>query len=45
VRDNGDALVQKTMKSYLDALNILRTRTEGTDQSFVAARDKYFDMS
>ncbi|MER3356609.1 MAG: TRAP transporter substrate-binding protein [Hoeflea sp. D1-CHI-28] len=45
VRDNGDALVTKTMDSYLGALNILRTRTEGTDQSFVEARDKYFEMS
>ena len=45
VRDNGDALVKKTMASYVDALNILRTRTEGTDQSFVMAREKYFQFS
>ncbi|MBI6629673.1 TRAP transporter substrate-binding protein [Pontibaca salina] len=42
LRDSGDPLVQKTVASFTDALNLLRTRTEGTDLSFIQARDKYF---
>jgi TRAP-type mannitol/chloroaromatic compound transport system substrate-binding protein len=45
VRSNGDALTKKTAESFVSALNLLRTRTEGTDTPFLAAREKYFKLS
>ncbi len=45
IREGGDALTKKTAESYIAALNILRTRTEGTDMGFIEARRKYFSLS
>ena len=45
LRDNGDELTKKTAESYVSALNLLRTRTEGTDLPFLNAREKYFKLS
>lgn len=45
IREGGDALTQKTAESFISALNILRTRSEGTDMAFLAARERYFDVS
>ncbi|MHC5655870.1 TRAP transporter substrate-binding protein [Stappia sp.] len=44
LRDSDDALTKKTTESFIEALNILRTRTEGTDGAFVEARKKYFKI-
>ena len=44
IRDKGDALTKKTAESYVKALDIVRTKTEGTDAQFVAARTKYFKL-
>jgi TRAP-type mannitol/chloroaromatic compound transport system substrate-binding protein len=44
LRDNGDELTKATAESFVSALNIMRTRTEGTDMPFLAAREKYFTI-
>lgn len=45
IRQDGDALTKKVAESYVSAFNLLRTRTEGTDMPFLAAREKYFKFS
>ncbi|SLN12939.1 TRAP transporter substrate-binding protein [Oceanibacterium hippocampi] len=44
LRDSGDALVKKTAESFVESLNIVRTRSRDTDGAFVQAREKYFDI-
>jgi TRAP-type mannitol/chloroaromatic compound transport system substrate-binding protein len=44
LRDSDDPLVKKTTESFIESLNILRTRTEGTDGAFVEARKAYFKI-
>ncbi|MCC4245469.1 TRAP transporter substrate-binding protein [Stappia indica] len=44
LRDSDDALVKKTTESFIESLNILRTRTEGTDGAFIEARKAYFKI-
>ncbi len=44
LRDSSDPLVKKTTDSFIESLNILRTRSEGTDGAFVQAREKYFNI-
>lgn len=45
IREGGDDLTRKTAESYISALNILRSRTEGTDKGFILAREKYFSFA
>ncbi len=45
ILDTGDALTKQTAESYIQNLNLLRTRTENTDLTFAIAREKYFDVS
>jgi TRAP-type mannitol/chloroaromatic compound transport system substrate-binding protein len=45
IRTNGDALTKEVAESWVSAFNLLRTRTEGTDMPFLAAREKYFKLS
>ena len=45
IREGGDALTKKTAESFIESLNVLRSRTEGTDAGFLAAREKYFQIS
>jgi TRAP-type mannitol/chloroaromatic compound transport system substrate-binding protein len=45
IRANGDALTKEVAESYVAAFNLLRTRTEGTDMPYLAAREKYFKFS
>jgi TRAP-type mannitol/chloroaromatic compound transport system substrate-binding protein len=45
IRQNGDALTKEVAESFVSAFNLLRTRTEGTDMPFLAAREKYFKIS
>ncbi|MBL4917406.1 TRAP transporter substrate-binding protein [Szabonella alba] len=39
--DSSDALTKKTAESFVEALRIVRQKTEGTDRGFVEARQKY----
>jgi TRAP-type mannitol/chloroaromatic compound transport system substrate-binding protein len=41
IRANGDPLTKKVAESFVSGFNLLRTRTEGTDMPFLAAREKY----
>lgn len=43
-RQTGDVLTKETVESYISALNLLRTRTERTDEAFLQARRKYFSI-
>jgi TRAP-type mannitol/chloroaromatic compound transport system substrate-binding protein len=42
---SNDALTARTARSFVDALNVMRTRTEGTDMRYLEARAKFFDLS
>lgn len=44
LRDSSDPMVKRTTESFIEALNIVRQKTEGTDAGFVAAREKYFQI-
>ncbi|MEG9883019.1 MAG: TRAP transporter substrate-binding protein [Hyphomicrobiales bacterium] len=44
LRSSKDAPTKNTAESFIKALNILRTRTEGTDNAFVAKRKAYFKI-
>jgi TRAP-type mannitol/chloroaromatic compound transport system substrate-binding protein len=41
LRANGDPLVKKTTESFVEALNLLRTRTEKIDMPYMVSRSKY----
>ena len=41
LRNSDDPLVKKTANSFVEALNLVRTRTEQIDAPFVQAREKY----
>jgi TRAP-type mannitol/chloroaromatic compound transport system substrate-binding protein len=45
LRVSDDALTQKVTESYITALNTVRTRTENTDAPFLAARQKFFNLT
>ncbi|WP_340108697.1 TRAP transporter substrate-binding protein [Pikeienuella sp. HZG-20] len=42
LRDSDDALTKKTTESFIEALNIVRTRSESIDSPYIVAREKYF---
>jgi len=44
LRDSSDPLVKRTTESFIETLNIVRQKTEGTDSGFVAAREKYLKI-
>jgi len=44
LRESDDALVKKTAESFIESLNIVRTRSRDTDGAFVQAREKYFKI-
>ena len=44
VRNSDDPLTKKTAESFVASLEILRTRTRGTDSPFLVAREKYFKL-
>jgi len=44
VRDNENPLAKKAAESFISALNLLRTRSEGTDLPFLLAREKFFKI-
>ena len=44
LRESDDALVKKTAESFIEAFNIVRTRSRDTDGAFVQAREKYFTI-
>jgi TRAP-type mannitol/chloroaromatic compound transport system substrate-binding protein len=43
-RDSSDTLTARTTNSYIEALNTLRNRTEGTDMTFLEARAQFFTL-
>lgn len=45
LREGGDELTKKTAESFLNALNLLRKRTETVDGAFIEARKKFFSIS
>ena len=45
VLNSDDDLVRRTGRSFIDSLQLLRTRTENTDQTFNAVRQKFMDYS
>ena len=45
IREGGDPLTKKVAESFISAFNLLRTRTEGTDMPYLAAREKYIRYS
>jgi TRAP-type mannitol/chloroaromatic compound transport system substrate-binding protein len=40
-RDSADPLTKKTVESFLSALALLRSKTEGSDLPYLIAREKY----
>ncbi len=44
IRANGDPLTKKVAESFVAALQILRTRTDGTDSPFLQARERFFTL-
>ncbi|EKE44887.1 hypothetical protein OCGS_0922 [Oceaniovalibus guishaninsula JLT2003] len=44
VRDSSDDLTQRTATSFLDALRLLRSRTQDADGAFIEARRKYLEI-
>jgi TRAP-type mannitol/chloroaromatic compound transport system substrate-binding protein len=45
VRNSDNALAKKAAESFVSALNLLRTRTQGTDSPFIVARERFFRIS
>jgi TRAP-type mannitol/chloroaromatic compound transport system substrate-binding protein len=45
VRSSSDPLAKKTAESFVSALNLLRTRTDGTDSPFIRARERFFKIA
>ncbi|KPQ07264.1 MAG: TRAP-type mannitol/chloroaromatic compound transport system, periplasmic component [Rhodobacteraceae bacterium HLUCCA12] len=43
--ESDDDLTRRTARSFVDALKLMRTRTEGTDQVYTRAREQYLDLS
>jgi TRAP-type mannitol/chloroaromatic compound transport system substrate-binding protein len=44
ILDSSDPLTKRTAESFVESLKLLRTRTAGTDQAFLEAREKFFDL-
>lgn len=44
LRDSKDALTRKVAEHYIDAFNLLRTKTDESDQPYIEARIKYFSF-
>ncbi|WP_209426184.1 TRAP transporter substrate-binding protein [Pararhodobacter sp. SW119] len=44
ILDSNDPLTKRTAESFVESLNILRARTEGTDKTFLDARERFFDL-
>jgi TRAP-type mannitol/chloroaromatic compound transport system substrate-binding protein len=44
IRANGDPLTKKVAESFVSALQLLRTRTDGTDSPFLQARERFFTL-
>jgi TRAP-type mannitol/chloroaromatic compound transport system substrate-binding protein len=45
ILESNDELTRRTARSFVDALKLMRTRTEGTDMVFTRARQQYLDLS
>jgi TRAP-type mannitol/chloroaromatic compound transport system substrate-binding protein len=45
MRESGDDLTKRVTEHYLASLATVRTRTENTDAPFLAARERFFNLS
>jgi TRAP-type mannitol/chloroaromatic compound transport system substrate-binding protein len=45
LRESGDDLTKRVTESFITSLNTLRTRTEGIDMPYLAARQRFFDLT
>ncbi len=45
LRDLDDDLTKRVTEHFITSLNVLRTRTEGTDMPFLAARQRFYVLS
>ncbi|WP_068304636.1 TRAP transporter substrate-binding protein [Pararhodobacter sp. CCB-MM2] len=43
--NSDDELTQRVARSFVDGLTLMRTRTQGTDQGFMSARQRFLDLS
>lgn len=44
IRDSDNALAKKVAESYVAAFNVVRTKTDGTENPFIRAREKFFKL-
>ncbi len=44
LRDSGDDLTKRTTESFIESLNLLRTKAQTADSKFVRAREMFFEM-
>lgn len=44
LRDSDDPLVKKTAESFVESLNLMRSRTRDIDGAYIQAREKYFQI-
>ncbi|NDV01160.1 TRAP transporter substrate-binding protein [Pseudoroseicyclus tamaricis] len=44
LRESDDDLTKRTAESFVEALNIMRVRTQSTDSAFIRAREQYFSI-
>jgi TRAP-type mannitol/chloroaromatic compound transport system substrate-binding protein len=45
LRESDDDLTKRVTEHFIASLNVLRTRTEGTDMPFLAARQRFYVLS
>jgi len=45
LRESDDDLTKRVTEHFITSLNVLRTRTEGTDMPFLAARQRFYVLS
>ncbi|MCC0076113.1 MAG: TRAP transporter substrate-binding protein [Rhodobacter sp.] len=43
--NSDDELTRRVARSFIDSVKLLRTRTENTDQTYAAARERFMDYS
>lgn len=44
LRDGGDELTKRVAESFVESLNVMRTRVEGNDSQFIRARSEYLEL-
>ena len=44
LRDTGDEMTKKVTEHFISSLNLMRTRSEGNEMSYLQARNQYFSL-